>query len=118
MKGCPLCVQPFFILVLMSAIMNFAIFPIDKGDHIGEYVSKVVKHIKDSGLTYEFSPMGTIIEADTVPQLLKVVEQAYEIMDPISDRIYCVMNMDYNKNKMDLINSKKQSIENRIGKID
>ncbi|ANQ52104.1 thiamine-binding protein [Flammeovirga sp. MY04] len=101
----------------MGAIMNFAIFPIDKGDHIGEYVSKVVKHIKDSGLTYQFSPMGTIIEAETVTELLKVVDDAYKIMDPISDRIYCVMNMDYNKNKSGLIKSKTESVEKRIGKV-
>lgn len=101
----------------MSAIMNFAIFPIDKGDHIGEYVSKVVEHIKSTGFNFEFTPMGTIIEAATVPELLKLVEQAYEIMDPISDRIYCVMNMDYNKNKTNLIKSKRESVEKRIGKV-
>ncbi|NME69625.1 MTH1187 family thiamine-binding protein [Flammeovirga aprica] len=102
----------------MGALMNFAIFPIDKGDHIGEYVSKVVKHIKDSGLKYQFSPMGTVIEAETVTELLKVVDEAYKIMDPISDRIYCVMNMDYNKNKSNMIKSKTESIEKRIGKVD
>jgi uncharacterized protein (TIGR00106 family) len=102
----------------MSAIMNFAIFPIDKGDHIGEYVSKVIQHIKDSGFKYQFSPMGTIIEANTVPELLNMVKEAYEIMDPISDRIYCTMNMDYNKNKTDLIHSKRESVEKRIGKVD
>lgn len=107
----------FFNILNMSAIMNFAIFPIDKGDHIGEYVSKVIQHIKQSGYKYQFSPMGTIIEAETVPELLKIVETAYEIMDPISDRIYCVMNMDYNKNKSDLINKKRESVENRIGKV-
>ncbi len=101
----------------MSAIMNFAIFPIDKGDHIGDYVSKVVQHIKNSGLTYQFGPMGTVIEAQSVPELLKIVEQAYEILDPISDRIYCVMNMDYNKNKSNLIKSKRESIEKRIGEV-
>lgn len=101
----------------MSAIMNFAIFPVDKGAHIGDYVSKVIEYIRDSGLSYQFSPMGTVIEAETVPELLKVVEEAYKIMDPISDRIYCVMNMDYNKNKTDLINSKTTSIESRIGGV-
>jgi uncharacterized protein (TIGR00106 family) len=102
----------------MSAIMNFAIFPIDKGAHVGKYVSEVVEYIKESGLNYQFSPMGTIIEAPTVPELLKVVEKAYEIMDPVSDRVYCVMNMDYNKNKTDLIKSKRSSVEKRIGAVD
>lgn len=102
----------------MSVIMNFAIFPINKGDHIGEYVSKVVEHIRSTGLDYQFSPMGTVIEADTVRELLNVVDEAYKIMDPISDRIYCVMNMDSNKNKSNLISSKRKSIEKRIGEID
>lgn len=101
----------------MSAIMNFAIFPIDKGEHIGDYVSKVIEFIRDSGLSYQFSPMGTVIEAETVPELLKVVEEAYKIMDPISDRIYCVMNMDYNKNKTGLIQLKTKSVEKRIGEV-
>jgi len=98
--------------------MNFAIFPIDKGDHIGEYVSKVISYIKDSGITYQFTPMGTIIEADTVGEVLKVVEESYKILDPISDRVYCVMNMDYNKNKNGLIKAKTKSIENRVGAVD
>ncbi len=101
----------------MSVIMNFAIFPIDKGDHIGEYVSQVVAYIRDSGLVYQFTPMGTIIEANSVSELLKIVEDSYKILDPISERIYCVMNIDSNKNKTDLLNKKVKSIENRIGLI-
>ncbi len=101
----------------MGAIMNFAIFPVDKGAHIGEYVSKVISYIKESGVTYQLTPMGTIIEADTVPEVLAVVEKAYEILDPISERVYCVMNMDYNKKKSGLIKSKINSIESRIGEV-
>lgn len=97
--------------------MNFAIFPVDKGAHIGEYVSKVIEYIKDSGVTYQLTPMGTIIEGDTVPEVLAVVEKAYEILDPISDRVYCVMNMDYNKKKSNLIKSKINSVESRIGEV-
>ena len=102
----------------MGVIMNFAIFPIDKGDHIGEYVSRVVEFIRSTGLNYQFSPMGTVVEAKTVRELLDIVEEAYRIMDPVSDRIYCVMNMDSNKNKSNLIKQKRASIEKRIGDVD
>lgn len=101
----------------MSAIMNFAIFPIDQGSNVGEYVSKVIQHIKSSGYKYQFSPMGTVIEADTVTELLKIVDDAYKIMDPVSDRVYCTMNLDYNKKKSNLIENKRASIEQRIGEI-
>ncbi len=102
----------------MAVIMNFAIFPIDKTDHIGEYVSEVVAYIRSTGLSYQFSPMGTIVEASTVRELLDVVDEAYNIMDPVSDRIYCVINMDSNKKKSNLIDQKRKSIERRIGDID
>lgn len=101
----------------MSAIMNFAIFPVDKGDHVGEYVSKVVAHIRDSGLDYQFTPMATIVEAETVAELLKLVDEAFKILEPVSDRVYCTMNMDYSKNKTNRIEAKKSSIEKRIGEV-
>lgn len=97
--------------------MNFAIFPIDKGSHVGEYVAKVIAHIRDSGLEYEFTSMGTIIEAEKPGDLLKIVQEAFEILEPVSDRVYCVMNMDHNKNKTNLLSSKRASVENRIGKV-
>ncbi|GJM63691.1 MTH1187 family thiamine-binding protein [Persicobacter diffluens] len=101
----------------MAAILNFAIFPMDKGSNLGDYVSKVIQHIRESGLDYQLTPMGTIIEAPTVGEALKVVEEAYEILEPISDRIYCVMNMDVKKDKSGLIKGKIASIEERIGEV-
>ena len=101
----------------MSVIMNFAIFPTDKGAHVGDYVSKVVSYIKESGVTYQFSPMGTVIETDTVAEALKMIEESHKILEPVSDRIYCVMNMDYHKHKSNLIAGKTESIEKRIGSV-
>lgn len=102
----------------MSAIMNFAIFPMDQGDHVGEYVSKVVAHIRESGFSYKFSPMGTVVEANTVGELLKLVEESYAILSPVSDRVYCNMSLDYSKSKSNRIQSKTNSIESRIGKVE
>ena len=51
----------------MSAIMQFAIFPIDKGDHIGEYVSKVINFIKVSGLHTNLGPMEQQLKLKLFP---------------------------------------------------
>ena len=101
----------------MSAIMNFAIFPVDKGDHVGEYVSKVVAHIRDSGLQFQFTPMATIVEAETVGELLKLVEEAHEILAPVSERTYCTISLDYSKTKTNRIAGKRASVEGRIGEV-
>jgi uncharacterized protein (TIGR00106 family) len=97
--------------------MNFAIFPMDKGAHVGSFVSDVVQNIKNSGLIFEFTPMGTIIEGNSVDELLEIVKESYKILEPVSDRVYCSIQMDYHKHKENLIRKKRDSIESRIGAI-
>lgn len=98
--------------------MNFAIFPLDQGEHLGDYVSRVVLLIKESGLKYQFSPMSTIVEADTVGELTSLINKAYEVLAPVSERVYCTLTMDYSATKSNRIEGKRASIENRIGKLD
>ncbi len=45
----------------MSVLMEFAIFPTDKGESVSKYVSKVINMIDKSGIRYQLTPMGTII---------------------------------------------------------
>ena len=45
------------------------------------------------------------------------MKKAYEILDPISERVYCAATMDIQKNKKGRIVSKVQSIENKIGEV-
>jgi len=46
----------------MSVLIEFSIFPTDKGESKSKYVARVIKMIKESGVTYQFTPMSTIIE--------------------------------------------------------
>ena len=50
----------------MSILLNFAMFPTDKGASVSEYVSKVIENIKDSGVSYKLNSMGTTIETETM----------------------------------------------------
>jgi len=49
----------------MSVLLEFSMFPTDKGESVSTHVSKVIKMIHDSGVTYQLTPMGTIIETAT-----------------------------------------------------
>ncbi|WP_430810786.1 MULTISPECIES: MTH1187 family thiamine-binding protein [unclassified Carboxylicivirga] len=101
----------------MSVLLNFAMFPTDKGDSVSEYVSQVIAHIKDSGLNYKLNPMGTTIEADTMAEALKVVQESYDILAPVSNRIYCSITIDAQKDKGQRMAGKIASIETKIGKV-
>ena len=48
----------------MSALIDFSIFPVGKGESVTPYVTRVVTIIRDSGLQYKLGPMGTTIEGE------------------------------------------------------
>ncbi|MCU4176513.1 MTH1187 family thiamine-binding protein [Carboxylicivirga sp. N1Y90] len=101
----------------MSVLLNFAMFPTDKGDSVSQYVSQLIKNIDQSGVTYKLNPMGTTIETATMAEALAIVQQSYDILEPISDRVYCSINIDAQKNKVGRITGKIASIEKKIGTV-
>ena len=51
--------------------------------------------IKESGVQYQFTPMGTILETETVAEGLAIVEEAYKILQIDCNRIYSTIKIDY-----------------------
>ena len=102
----------------MSVLLNFAIFPTDKvGDSASPYVSKVIKMISESGISYKLNPMGTTIETETMDEALEIVNRSYKILEPDHNRVYCTITMDIRKGKSNRMEGKIQSIESKIGKV-
>jgi uncharacterized protein (TIGR00106 family) len=101
----------------MSVILNFAIFPTDKGASVSEYVSKVIEMIRNSGVPYQLNPMGTSIETETLEQGLQLVNQAHELLSEHSDRIYCTLTIDSRKSPLGRMQGKINAIESKIGKV-
>jgi len=98
----------------MSALIEFAIFPTDHGESKSEYVARVIKMIKDSGIPYQFTPMGTIIETNTVAEGLAIVERAYEILQIDCNRIYSTIKIDYRKGYKNRLEQKVKSVEAKL----
>lgn len=95
-------------------LLELAMFPTDKGVSVSEYVSKLIKHIKESGITYQLTPMGTIIEGEW-DDVFKLVDDCFKILQPHSDRIYSTIKIDYRKGQKDRMKSKINSIIDKIG---
>lgn len=92
-------------------------FPTDKGDSVSQYVSQIINHIKESGVSYKLNPMGTTIETDTMEEALNIVQESYNILEPVSNRVYCSINIDAQKNKGNRMTGKIVSIETKIGEV-
>lgn len=101
----------------MSALLEFAIFPTDKGDSVSQYVSQVIDMIRESGVDYQLTAMGTLIETETFYEALDIVNKAYVILEPYSERVYSTLTVDIQKNKSNRLKSKVSAIEAKIGKV-
>ena len=71
----------------MSLIIDFSIFPVDKGESVSAYVSKAVKKIQQSGLSFKVGPMGTAIEGDW-GEVMALVKACMDEMAQDCHRVY------------------------------
>lgn len=101
----------------MSVLMEFAIFPTDKGESVSPYVSRVIKMIRESGHEYRLSPMGTIVEADSLEEILQLIHKAYELLEPDCRRVYSTIKLDIRQGAKNCLEGKLKSVEDHIGKV-
>jgi len=101
----------------MSVLMQFAIFPTDKGASASVYVSRVIAMIRKSGLTYQLSAMGTIVETETLAEAQAVVAKAYDLLKDDCSRVYCTVTFDIRDGNTGRMQQKIASIEGKIGPV-
>ena len=98
----------------MSALVEFAIFPTDHGESKSAFVARVIKMIKESGVQYQFTPMGTILETETVAEGLEIVQKAYEILQIDCNRVYSTIKIDYRAGHSNRLEAKVKSVEEKL----
>jgi uncharacterized protein (TIGR00106 family) len=100
----------------MSVLIEFAIFPTDTGESKSKYVAKVIEMVKNSGLPYQFTPMGTILECQSVEEGLNIVKKAYDILQIDCNRVYSTIKIDYRKGYKNRLEQKIKSVESKLKK--
>ena len=98
---------------IMSVLIDFSIFPLDKGDSVSQYVTRVVKIIRDSGLSHKLGPMGTSIEGEWV-EVMSVVTSCFEELKQDCSRIYLAIKGDYRAEGSNRIVGKVESVEAKL----
>lgn len=97
----------------MSVMAEFSIYPLDKGDSLSPYVARAVQIVKDSGLAYNFGPMGTTVEGDW-DQVSKVIEDCFKDLEKDCDRISLTVRMDYRKKGGSRMLQKTSSVQEKL----
>jgi uncharacterized protein (TIGR00106 family) len=78
-------------------------------------VAKIIDVIDKSGVPYQLTPMGTIIEASSMKEALKIVELAYEQLNEC-ERVYSSLKFDIRKNTQNRLKTKIESVEKVLGR--
>lgn len=94
----------------MSVIMEFAIFPTDKGAHVSQYVKQVVQMIDALPYQSQLTPMGTIVECETMEECLDVIAKANAMLEPHAERVYCTAKFDNKVGKSHQMDYKVKAI--------
>ena len=100
----------------MSVLVDFAMFPTDKGESVSIYVSRIIHMIEEEGIPYKLTPMGTIFEVESIEDALNIINKAYKQLETDCNRIYSVVKFDIRKNISNRMKQKIKSVEEKLGK--
>ena len=97
----------------MSVIVDFAIFPMDKGESLSPYVARAIKVINESGLPHKLHPMGSCIEGEW-DEVIGVVTKCLKEMEKDCDRINVNFKADYRKGEPGRMDRKIESVKSKL----
>ena len=102
----------------MSVLLEFSMFPTSDdcrdGASVSSQVSKIIDAIDKSGVSYKLTPMGTVVETETMREALDLIELAYDQLD--CERIYSCLKFDIRKNSKDRLKNKIKSVEKTLNR--
>ena len=98
----------------MSVLMEFAIFPTDKGESVSAYVARVIRVIKESGHPYQLTAMGTIVETETMAAATELLNRAYAALAEDCNRVYAAAKFDVRTGPLGRLAAKVKSVEEKL----
>jgi len=102
----------------MSVLMEFTMFPTDRGESVSAEVSQIIKVIRGKTNHYQLTPMGTVIETNSFDEALEILSLCNKTLENLgAKRIYSSVKFDIRPGKENRMFSKIKSIEKKIGEI-
>ncbi len=96
-------------------LLEFSIFPVDRGESLSEEVARALDVIDRSGLPYRLGPMGTTLEGE-YDDCMKVVDECFAALSQECDRVLINLKVDYRSGRDGALRSKVASVEQKVGR--
>lgn len=96
-------------------LLEFSMSPLSKGESVSAYVARSLDIIDRSGLPYQLTPMGTIIEGEW-SEVMAVVTACFEAMSADCNRVSTNIRIDYRAGPGGRLKSKVESVQQKLGR--
>ena len=96
-------------------LLEFAMAPAGQGESMSRQVARIVDLIDRSGVSYQLTPMGTILEGDW-EAVMGVVTDCFRALQGDCPRISMNMKVDYRAGHDSRLRSKIDAVEGHVGR--
>jgi len=97
-----------------KVIADFSIIPVGHGEtSVGRYVAAAIAAMRGiKGLKYDVTPMGTVLEADTLETIFKAVKVAHEALIAMGiSRVESMLRIDDRRDKPRTMKDKVNAVK-------
>ena len=96
-------------------LLEFSMFPTTQGESKSRYVARILDLIDKSGVRYQLTPMGTILEGEW-DEVMGVVTACFEALKTDCPRISTQLKIDYRAGTESRMQSKIAAVESHLGR--
>lgn len=99
-------------------IVEISFIPIGIGTSLSRYVAKVIKNLEKSGLKYQLTPMGTIVEGEW-EEISELIDYSHKLIFEMGiERIITNIKIDYRLDKKSSMEDKINSVKRKMVEAD
>jgi len=96
-------------------LLEFAMAPHGQGESLSAHVARILDVIDKSGVPYQLTPMGTILEGDW-DAVMAVVTACFKELQADCPRIGMNLKVDYRRGTQSRLRSKIEKVEATLGR--
>ena len=96
-------------------LLEFSMSPLSQGESVSAYVARSLDIIDRSGLPYQLTPMGTIVEGEW-DACTALVTACFRELERDCNRIVVNLKVDWRAGPAGRLHSKTAKVEERLGR--
>jgi len=96
-------------------LLEFSMAPLGQGESVSAQVARVLDVIDRSGIRYQLTPMGTILEGEWA-QVMAVVSSCFDQLKTDCSRISVQIKVDYRAGTESRMDAKTERVEAILGR--